>query len=86
MAVQHFYINEEIFYEYYESRINCLIRNSEQCDGMKPFDAAVLHCVYNNGNIDKGRFLSPIYRTIISLHDGYSMPGIIHGNILICLR
>lgn len=69
MAAISFNVNEDIFYDHYNNHIGYIIIPMSEYDEKQPkvFDTAILNCVYNNGLVNQGRFLSPIYRTITYL-------------------
>lgn len=69
MAVFEFILHEDIFYEYYMHRINCLVipKYHSLALDTKKWDTIILHCYYANGKLNSGRYLSPIYRTVTDI-------------------
>jgi hypothetical protein len=69
MAAIQFNVNEDIFYDHYNNRIGYLIIPMSEYDEKQPavFDTAVLNCVYKNGQVNGGKYLAPLYRTVTYL-------------------
>lgn len=66
MGYHTIYIPEDEYYEFYQNHIQSVIMPKALlfANGFKKCDHLIISCRYKNGNIDKGRHLSPIYKTI----------------------
>lgn len=84
-ALIEIYICEKDYYPYYMQWIKCHIMPTELLGDAVPFYTQLtIHCKYDNGDIDKGRYLSPIYRTITSIQNSHK--EVINGYSLICFK
>jgi len=70
MAVIEFDIPEHLYYDYYMDRTSYILLPIDECNIKLPkqWDTAVLNCIYQSGEVNKGRYLSPVYRKITNIH------------------
>lgn len=68
----NFIINEKEYYNYYTGNCSFIILPDAKSSTMQinVGDTAVLHCQYQTGELNKGRHIAPIYRTIIYIGKG----------------
>ena len=82
----HLFFNEDVFYKLYTGHTRAVLIEDEviRTHNTKEFDEAILHCRYNDGRVDGGRYLSPIFRTIVQIQN--HLPGLEAGYSLLHIK
>lgn len=80
------YIAEKEYYKLYTGHTRAVIVPAViiETGNVKDFHEAELHCVYPDGKIDKGKHLSPVWRTIMQIQK--EATGLEKGYYLIHLK
>lgn len=78
-------IPEKYYYAYYMRWISFHIMPTELLEGALPFKTELhIRCKYDDGRVDQGRYLSPIYKTVTSINENH--PQITAGYSIICFK
>ena len=77
MPVHHVTVHEKEYYPYYTGHITAKLLRKP--DSMKEFETLVINCIYENGQLNDGRYLAPIYKTITHIKE-------VEGFYLICFK
>lgn len=79
------FIEEDNYYPYYQQWVKFHIMPNHRIEEIEVFKTqAIIHCLYKNGSIDKGRHLSPVYRTITSVTKNH--PDVTAGYSIISFK